>query len=55
MAGKPHTHPAHPDYTPSVFPSVYGRSCDKSDASRFNRHLIDICLIGGADVFQTRT
>ena len=40
MAGKPHTHPVtHPDYTPGVFPSVYRKSHDKSDASRFNRHL----------------
>ena len=39
MAGKPHTQPTHPDYTPSVFPSVYRRSRGKSDASRFNRHL----------------
>ena len=36
MAGKLHSYTAYLDYTPSVFPSVYRRSCGMSDASRFN-------------------
>lgn len=29
--GKPHSHPSHPDYVPSVFPSAYGTSTCRSE------------------------
>lgn len=36
--GKPHTHPSHPDYVPSVFPKVYGaKSGDYRVSDRFKR------------------